>query len=357
MQPDEKNATPVTAIARRETTAIALRGDTYQTGTEFVHALVDLRQQGAIVLAPVTYVQQPPQWYDYALTVVQISLEIRAGECWRDPRWPEGDLALTHKGLAKLWNAAGGEWEWTSRQDDGKHPFISEMMAKGSIKDLEGNSQSAIKRARIDYRDNQPQVAGWSDKQLMEARKKITERSESMAQNRVIRELLNVRNSYHRDELEFPFILAKLVFRPDTKDPDVKRAYIERGLGSNRALFGPSPTLAFPPTFQYQIPSSVAVLDDAEPEPPPDVESPAAPANAPVVPSPAAPAVAPTQDIEQKVMDFQAADASQQVMILKAWMLKKGYEKELKRPLEQFDAEYRIEFLRHLLSMPNRTAA
>lgn len=327
---------PAASVVATPTTSLAIRDKTYTSAVEFGQELQGHRAHGANVLVPVTYVQSPPPNYAYMLIGVQIDKSPK--EIYHDKRWSQDQYALNHDGLKRLWSAAGGTWESSDRVDDGKTPYVVQMRAMGRVKDLEGEWHSAIKHACTDYRKDSPQVAGWSELQTQEGRKKIVERCESLAQNRVIRELLLVHGSYSLAELDRPFVLARLVFRANMADPMSKRLALEHGFAGISALY--------PPQERVRVASVIddneVYSDDAGELPPPDVPTEPVPSN-----------------IQEKMADFQAIALREQEDHLFALIQRKGYDaSRVGGPagIAELTLPMRLNFLQHLLSLPDKIA-
>lgn len=327
------------AVAAPLSTALALRSEAYATAEEFSTGLRDWRSHGAHLLTPVTYVQAPMPMHGYQLTIVQIDKSPIVKEIYHDVRWPQDQYALTHSGLKRLWSAAGGTWTASDRVDNGKTPYVVEMQATGCVKDLEGEWHQAIKRSGLDYRKDSPQVTSWTEKQLNEGRRKIIERCESLAQNRVIRELLIVRDSYSIAELDRPFVLAKLVVRPDMNDPMQKRMLLEHGLRGSSALYaGPKVSARLFSELEED-----AVYSENPELPPPDVPD----------------DLKPSDDTQEKLLDFKAITPGEQEDYLLAMVQRKGYDSSRvggTGGIIKMAPADRVAFLQYLLAQPDKIA-
>jgi len=66
---------------------------------------------------------------------------------------------------------------------------------------------------------------------------------ESGAKNRVIREVLGLKNAYTIAELQKPFVMARIIFQPDYTDKEVSRRLLDAHLAALTGIYGlPEPT-------------------------------------------------------------------------------------------------------------------
>lgn len=144
-----------------------------------------------------------------------------------------GALALTKASLQKLSKLAGIKWVFTHRTDHREHPHIASYVAKGTMRDVDGNVIEETKSGDIDLRDGSPQAQEKTEKQLTMARRHIAALAETKAMDRVIRALLGTR-SYSADELKKPFVILKLALDPN--DDRVARMLQEQEAGITSAL-------------------------------------------------------------------------------------------------------------------------
>ena len=145
----------------------------------------------------------------------------------------KGMLALTKIALQKLAKLAGVKWVYTRRVDGRVHPHIAAYVAKGTMRDVDGNTIEETKTGDIDLRDGTPQALEKTADQLKMARRHIAALAETKAMDRVIRALLGTR-SYTADELRKPFVILKLALDPN--DDRVSRMLQEEEVGISKAL-------------------------------------------------------------------------------------------------------------------------
>jgi hypothetical protein len=73
---------------------------------------------------------------------------------------------------------------------------------------------------------------------LLFKRKHKMKLAESGAMTRVIRALLGLKNHYTRKELEQPFVMVRIVIRPDYDDEQVKKRMIEASIQAMTGVYG-----------------------------------------------------------------------------------------------------------------------
>src|SRR5206468_2445411 len=119
------------------------------------------------------------------------------------------EFALTHVGLNKLFLAAGGSWlhQYSRRIDDRSDSNLVVWKAVGTMRDPTGFPVPKGEHAQVDLRDGSPQIKGWTEDRLLEARKFIMERAESRAENRVIRKFLAIRSKWKEADIRKPFVV------------------------------------------------------------------------------------------------------------------------------------------------------
>lgn len=74
---------------------------------------------------------------------------------------------------------------------------------------------------------------------MLQWRKNKVMRAETGAIERVIRALMGLKSHYTREQLERPFVLARVDFAPDYTDPEVRRYMLEAGARAQTDVFGP----------------------------------------------------------------------------------------------------------------------
>jgi hypothetical protein len=279
-------------------------------------ATTALRQASSLghLVAPAPVCGALPEGCSLAIAAVQVDAANETYEL------PGGKRGLGKVALDKIAAAAGISWDpnLSRRLDDGSDPHYCHYKAVGRVRDFDGTVRVLQGEVEIDAREGSPlleeirtkaekrrarnpsQPNDGGDSQILELRKFLLRHAESKAKNRAIRSL-GVRTSYTGEELQKPFVVAKVQFTGESSDPALRRMFAEKTaeafLGSSAALYGPQPA-ALPPTAPPALHAPPPVGNvgaeeydyeaDGEPRPPstPRAETPAA----------AAPPAAPAED-------------------------------------------------------------
>ncbi len=172
-----------------------------------------------------------------------------------------GKMGLTKSALDRIAIAAGVEWDprESRRLDDGSDPLFVEYQAVGRFPTLDGSYRTITGTKIMDLRDGSAQMrtilaAKNGEKTLSQTRTFIGEHAESKAKNRAIRSGLGLRSGYTSDELNKPFIVARLIFSGHSDDPEVRKIVatemVRQRFSAERQLYGVSrpvaPTSALP---------------------------------------------------------------------------------------------------------------
>jgi hypothetical protein len=168
-----------------------------------------------------------------------------------------GNYGLGKSTLQKIAAAAGISWDpmASGRLDDGSHPHYCRWRAVGFYVAFDGTRQTIVAEKEMDLREGSAQVdalnaraaskgrAGRAGLQIQEMRLHIQSHAETKAQLRAVRSL-GVRTGYSTDELQKPFVVARLMFTGETRDPVLRREFAmmtARSMMQGRsALFGNS---------------------------------------------------------------------------------------------------------------------
>lgn len=163
---------------------------------------------------------------------------------YHDNSWKGDVVALKRDALLELWMSADGRHMLTERMDDRSQPNYAEYKWTGAALGLNGMPIPYASSHQLDLRDGSADYEGmvggekknW--KQLQGARSKIAQLCESKAQNRVIRSILGIQQNYPAAQMAWPFVLMKIVFMPDMKDPITRGLVTMNALGMSNAVFG-----------------------------------------------------------------------------------------------------------------------
>lgn len=293
-----------------------------------------------------------PSGYEVNWHVFMFDPNPKGPHFYHDSRWGDGEVALKREALLEMWMAAGGRTIGTDREDDGRDPLFVRVAYSGAVMDFTGNWIPQKKSKEIDLRDGSATAKSISKPgQLSQQRQDINQLAESKAQNRVIRDLLNLRQKYSGDEAAWPFILMKLVLVPDMNDPITKMMVLANSFGSMNALFG--------------NPETIKVLLNAG-KPADDDDTPAATQIAGQQGGPrqiAAAAAAPTPPVEEpkskerQMQEFGVTSPADQAKEIERLIALRVDETQLKkpirRPINTWKPEHRSDFYKMLLDLPD----
>lgn len=157
---------------------------------------------------------------------------------YRDRTWPAGQVALKREALLQLWSSADGRYLHSQRDDDGRDPHYARYTWAGQVLSVSGIPRPEAFTKELDLRDGSALIQGLPDGMKRSQRANISQLCESKAQNRAIRALLGVSQTYREDEVGWPFVLMKLMFVPDMTDPAIKMLVTAHAIGAASALFG-----------------------------------------------------------------------------------------------------------------------
>ncbi len=183
--------------------------------------------------------------------------------------------ALTKQALMKLSSCAGIMWHPTEtrRTDNRSDKDYISYQAVGGVRKSDGawiffkseydldfeviemEIEESYRKKQAGYESDQENkwwpkmtseqqeayIQGCIRRDLLQKRKHKLKLAESGALNRVTRTLLGIKNTYTRKELESPFVVARVVFKPDYNDPAVRRQLTQASISAVTNIFGPAP--------------------------------------------------------------------------------------------------------------------
>ena len=177
---------------------------------------------------------------------------------------------------------------------------------------------------------------------LLYKRKHKVKLCESGAMTRVIRHLLvGLKAGYTKEELKKPFVVARIIFKPDYSDLQVKKRMLDAGIDSISKVYGTEEAKReILDTFGAV---GIKTVGDVKPE----TEEPAQEPEPEPEPEPG------QEDndlIAHRKADFEVADKVNQIKTLESMAKRKGYDmKQLKKPLDQFVESEREGFFDKLM--------
>jgi hypothetical protein len=180
-----------------------------------------------------------------------------------------GKRGLHRVVLDKIATAAGISWDpvYSRRLDNGRDPHYCQFQAVGIYKQFDGTECRIIGTKQMDLRAGSPQIAGMSDKELAMQRQHIVSHAETKARLRAIA-ALGIKRAYTQDELQKPFVVARLVFTGHSDDPEMRREFARvkaiAAVGGREALYG---ALQQAPATMAPNPTVAALPPPADPPP------------------------------------------------------------------------------------------
>lgn len=229
-------------------------GIVIETPQDYSRYLEQQRTAHAHILSPVTDLGAlPPNWV-LVPSAVKINPDESAGEVYKDGLFCRGDeVALTKVGLRKIATAAGIGWT-VVREDSGHVQNYWAMKCTISFRGHDGMMKPREASYEWDLRDGSPRVAGMSAKELSRARLNGYRRCEAGAINAGIREY-GLKQKYTKQELQRPFVVFNLVFKPETEE--------QKNMLAQAALTGT--TMLYPGAIAALPPADPKVVDQLKP--------------------------------------------------------------------------------------------
>jgi hypothetical protein len=231
--------------------------------------IAEYQKQKFNILLPTLKFQSIPPMCEIAFNMVEINSDPNRKEVYPQKN---GELSHTKHGIDKLAAAAGVIWDWRAcgRLDNGSDPQYCHYRMVGIVKDFDGTIRNCIGDKEVDLRDGSDQIKAMvtkdnqgrivpNEKQIAQQRQHILSLAQSKAANRALRSLLQIKHSYTAVELKNPFVVPKLIFRPDMNDPVVKQAYIMNQLQANTAAFGS-------PLIEAKTPTRLSLPEMEDPD-------------------------------------------------------------------------------------------
>jgi|LSQX01.2.fsa_nt_gb hypothetical protein len=343
------------------------------TETELSKQLEIYQKQGANLLMPSTQIQGLSEFHAPVIETVTLSAKPDDGDVY--PHNDEDDpkkqkFRLTKQALMKLSVCAGIIWstEHTRRVDDGHDRNYVCYQAVGGLKKADGNPIFFKAQYDMDFEVIEEELRAlyiqktkgkWmkdkSEKEkgdyvtycvqrdMLQKRKHKLKLAESGAMSRVVREILGLKNAYTVAELAKPFVMARIVFRPDYNDKDVKEKMLQAHIQAMTGIYGPAiannAQKETTPIDITPISDDPELSDNASDEPPETV------ADEELTPE------------EKQILDFENADNLSQNAALTNLAFQVKYNlgdymtRAKAKDLNEFPKERRLNLFKHLLSL------
>lgn len=152
---------------------------------------------------------------------------------------PDGKVCLHTTALERIGGLLGIRWLGTTFDRDKTEPYLITAHVRAEWTDAVGERISLAASATCDYREGSigaAQLGGG----LPTARQFISERSEARARNRIVRKVTGMPSAFTKQELQQKaFVAVRWIL--DERQPDVRKALIERGTRAAGEVFGAAP--------------------------------------------------------------------------------------------------------------------
>lgn len=335
------------------------------------------KKDGANLLMPSTHIAGLSEYHQPVIDTVTLSSNPEDGDVYAhdnaDPG-PNKKWRPTKQALMKLSVCAGVIWSPTEtrRVDNGADRNYIAYRAVGGIKKADGQPVFFSGEYDLDFEVLEEELfesytkktanAKWAKdkgdafkakyvddcvkRDLLQKRKHKLKLCEAGAMNRVLRMLLGLKQAYTTRELEQPFVMARIVFRPDFSDAAVRKQFVDASIKAMTGIYGPQ---ALDQEIRDTKPIDITPLPEEEnypePEPPPAGEPPES---------------KPTM-AESALIDFENSDVPGQCRSIFNLAVTKGYDtgdylaRAQVEKLSDLAPMTRAGLFKHLLSLPDKT--
>lgn len=266
---------------------------------EEVGALIEMaKKEGCNLLMPSTHIEGLSEFHAPVLERVLISANPQDGDVYahdNDKDGPKKKWRPTKQALMKLSVCAGVIWSVNEsrRLDNGANRDYIAYRAVGGIKKADGQpvffsadydldfevmeeelrelyekkSKAKDSNGKL-YHPTEEKQKEYADfcvrRDMLQKRKFKLRLCEAGAMNRVLRMLLGIKQAYTTDELSKPFVMARIVFRPDFTDKAVRDRFIDASIKAMTGVYGPGATA--PSRMDKTEPIDVTPIPEDTPE-------------------------------------------------------------------------------------------
>lgn len=327
------------------------------------------KKAGMNILLPSTHIEGLSEFHHPVIDYVELSPEPAQGDVYFHSE--SGKFVPAKQGLMKLALCAGIMWNAaeTKRTDNRQDRDYVSYQAVGGVRKADGSPvwlkaeydmdfevieeelreqyEKTGKKNKKSGEELQDYIDYCVKRDLLFKRKNKVKLCEAGAMNRVVRALLGLKAGYTQAELKKPFVVARIVFRPDYSDPEIRRIMLQKSMESVTGVYGP----VAPDAPSVDL-SDVGPTIDVETLPGTD-EPISGKEEEAEIPEPGGP----DDDLDglsHEEADFMAADKETQIDTLEKLSKRKGYDlKQLKRPINTFTKVNREGFFDKLMGMPD----
>ena len=210
-------------------------------------ALTRLRSAGVNLIGPEVHLSSLPRLYAVSLRfalldpfdppMVGANSGTKSNGIWYEQNG--GGLSPHYTALNALARMCGVNWLDFRRVDTGTVPLYWRFAGRASIKLLDGRTIEVYGTGESDLRDASAEINGLSPARLAGMRAKGSQRAESIAKARILREIMCLRQKYSEAEAAQPFVFAALEFQQPA-DPELDRLLALREMGMLDTIYGGS---------------------------------------------------------------------------------------------------------------------
>lgn len=320
------------------------------------------KKAGMNMLLPSTHIEGISEFHTPVIDYIQLDPNPESGDVYYHSE--SGKMALAKQGLMKIAGCAGIIWDVaeTRRTDNRRERDYVSYQAVGGLRRADGSLFPFKSEYDMDFEVIEEKLRGQYEKKGKKSKKAGDELQdyvsycvkrdllykrehklkicESGAITRVIRSLLGLRAGYTKQELQKPFVVARIVFRPDYSDPQIRDMMIKKGVDSLTSIYGggdeqPEPLstdAAKREILDTCNEAGITTRGQGDSAPENDKES--------------------DSNITNQKADFLASDKSTRIDILKKMAKRGGYNlQRLQKPLSQFTDEQQEGFFDHLFAL------
>lgn len=288
------------------------------------------KKEGANLLMPSTQIAGLSEFHSPVVEKVLLSSNKDDGDVYPHSGEEDGDKAkfrLTKQALMKLSVCAGIIWsvQETKRLDNRSDRNYCAFAAVGGIKKADG--QPVFFRAEYDldfdvieeelresyeqkakkYKKDADYVEFCVKRDMLQKRKHKLKLAEAGAMNRVVREILGLKNAYTKAELAKPFVMVRIVFRPDYNDKEVRKQLIAAHIQSMTGIYGRQVMDA---AIQDSETIDITPISEEQENGSPDDDTP----------------MEDMSPADKQALDFSASDPAERVKTLVSLAKQKGYD-------------------------------
>jgi hypothetical protein len=263
----------------------------YQSEVKATNEAFRRHTEKAILVSPATQVASIPEGTEVAFSHFFVDTNKDSGEVYDVGGNKYG---LSRVVLDKIAAQAGVSWDpnMSRRLDDGSDPHYCVYHAVGKYRQFDGSEVQIQGTKEMDLREGSAQyealveryeskLAYWEKSgrkgyppkdprsgQIREMRLHILAHAESKARLRAIRSM-GIKSSYTLQELEKPFVVARLMWTGRTNDPELRRLAFQmranQMMGAGAAMYGAPP--AAMPALAPAAPMGPALPAAVQPPP------------------------------------------------------------------------------------------